>query len=704
MSRRSRQAIAYLSWLALIPIGSCSTDVLQRPRGDITPDAGIPPIAIPDAGRPDESAPIPPVITADGGGGGPCTKISCTPPGAQYCGLIGDGCGAVQNCGLCQDDWECSANICVGGPGCMPRSCQASESVKYCDKIGDNCGRELDCGGCEADQVCKSSICVPANGCVPLTCSGPRRPNYCGKISDGCGAILDCASCAMPQECGAAGLPNVCGIGPDKCTGISCTYAGGGQYCGRIGNGCGGVIDCGACSSGEACGSSGFPNICSFTKADGGPCTGLQCQIANCDGAKTTVSGTVYDPGGQVPLYNVVLYVPNAPLDPILTGASCDRCDSPVSGQPIAVALSDAQGNFRLANVPAGQNIPLVIQIGKWRRQITLPEVVPCQDNVYNDPALVRLPRNQSEGNIPKIAMGTGEADSLECLLRRIGISDSEFTNPTGTGRINLFSGQGGTSSYVMGGTFPPLNMLMGSAAVLAGYDMILLSCEGSNAYSRMTSTAFKQAMKTYVDQGGRAFIEHYHSSYLRGEAEPDPYTPTPFPPVATWDIDNNTGGNADYSIDTTFPKGNDFADWLLHVGASTTRATVFLNDVKHPALTLLPGMGQRWVYNAMSVPYFTFNTPIEQRQTPELQCGRFVQTGIHVANSADNQGTPFPNECKQQPLSAQEKVLEFLFFDLSSCIQPDGKPPTPPGTAPPPPPPPPPPPAPPPPPPPPPK
>ncbi|HMI87789.1 MAG TPA: hypothetical protein VK550_27070, partial [Polyangiaceae bacterium] len=687
MSRRNPLAVARWSWLAVVAIGSCSTDVPQRPpSGDTIPDSGIPPIAIPEAGRPDQS---PPVITVDsGGGGGTCPKVSCNPLGAQYCGLIGDGCGAVQTCPPCQNDWECSAGICVGGPGCNVRTCQASSTVNYCKKIGDNCGRELDCGECEPDQICKSNVCVPANGCVPIACSAARRPNYCGKISDGCGAILDCGDCAMPQECGAAGLPNVCGIGPDKCTGISCTYSGGGQYCGRIGNGCGGVLDCAQCASGEVCGSSGFPNICSFTSTtDGGACTGIQCQIVSCDGGtKTTISGTVYDPGGQVPLYNVVLYVPNAPLDPILTGASCDRCDSPVSGQPVSVALSDSQGKFTLVNVPSGQNIPLVIQIGKWRRQITLPEVVPCQDNVFNDPALVRLPRNQSEGNIPKIAMGTGEADSLECLLRRIGVSDTEFTNPTSTGRVNLFAGMNGTSSYVVGGAFPTLSTLMASATVLAGYDMILLSCEGSNAYSRMTSTAFKQALKAYVDQGGRAFLEHYHSSYLRGEAEPDPYTTTPFPAVATWDIDNATGGNADYNIDTSFPKGNDFADWLLQVGASTTRALVFLNDVKHPALTVLPGMGQRWVYNARSVPYFSFNTPIEQRGTPEMQCGRLVQTGIHVANSADSQGTAFPNGCKQQALSAQEKVLEFLFFDLSSCLQPDGKPPTPPGTAPPPP------------------
>jgi len=82
-----------------------------------------------------------------------------------------------------------------------------------------------------------------------------------------------------------------------------------------------------------------------------------------------------------------------------------------------------------------GTNIPLVIQIGKWRRQINATGSQGLQENVFNDPNLFRLPRNQSEAISRRIAIAAGDADRLQCLFTRIGV---ELRNsPTGRSRLH---------------------------------------------------------------------------------------------------------------------------------------------------------------------------------------------------------------------------------------------------------------------------
>src|SRR5262245_23579272 len=72
-------------------------------------------------------------------------------------------------------------------------------------------------------------------------------------------------------------------------------------------------------------------------------------RVACEDGATTSVSGTVYIPSGQLPLYNVMVYVPETELAPLPQGASCS-CE--ISGEPIVSTLTDASGRFVLEDVP----------------------------------------------------------------------------------------------------------------------------------------------------------------------------------------------------------------------------------------------------------------------------------------------------------------------------------------------------------------
>jgi hypothetical protein len=102
---------------------------------------------------------------------------------------------------------------------------------------------------------------------------------------------------------------------------------------------------------------------------------GLIDRLVECDeGATTSISGTVYIPSGELPVYGAVVYVPETELAPLTPGASCG-CD--ISGEPISSALTDPSGRFVLENVPVGDDVPIVVQVGDWRREVTLPLPLP---------------------------------------------------------------------------------------------------------------------------------------------------------------------------------------------------------------------------------------------------------------------------------------------------------------------------------------
>src|SRR5262249_6164040 len=205
---------------------------------------------------------------------------------------------------------------------------------------------------------------------------------------------------------------------------------------------------------------------------DGG-CVNYQCSQVSCPGGGTTsITGKIYDPAGNVPLYNAIVYVPNGQVQPFTPGVTCDRCGAITSGSPLVLTVTGADGSFRLDNMPTGTNIPLVIQIGRWRRQVTIPTVTACTSNPITDVNLLRLPRNKSEGDIPQMAIATGSADPFECLLLKMGIAASEFTPPTGAGRVHYYVSNG--KNLPPPGA-PAASTLWTDAGTLSNYDVVML-------------------------------------------------------------------------------------------------------------------------------------------------------------------------------------------------------------------------------------
>jgi hypothetical protein len=419
-----------------------------------------------------------------------------------------------------------------------------------------------------------------------------------------------------------------------------------------------GGVDSAAPNTGDGLGQDGV---------DAGRCEGLECAKARCEAGKSTrLEGRVLDPAGERPVYNAIVYIPNRELSPFEDKVSCDRCGVRVSGSPVAIAITGPDGRFVLDDVPALSELPLVVQVGRFRRQLKVPGPSACATSRLDDDA-VRLPRSRSEGDLPRFAVATGFADPFECLLRKIGIDDAEFTAPAEEGRVHLYRADGGVS--LRGSALPPATELWGDPARLSRYDVVVLPCEGGPHLETKPPTT-QQNLIDYTAKGGRAFITHYGYGWLRG-------APSPFDTTGEWALDKPVPDPAVGRVDTTFPKGLALAQWLVEVNASGGAGALSLKGTRNDLQSAKTGT-RAWVSvpESSSTQLVSFNTPL--LAAPDAQCGRVVYANFHVAESARS-GTDFPSNCVAGPLTAQEAALEFMLFDVGACVQPDADPPRPP-------------------------
>ena len=447
-------------------------------------------------------------------------------------------------------------------------------------------------------------------------------------------------------------------------------------------------------------------------------------------GMTATLTGKVYDPAGKNPLYNVYVYVPTTSLEPIPSGPVCTQCQAPASGSPMTSASTAADGTFTLANVPSGANVPIVLQLGKWRRHLTIST---CSGGPAPADGFFRLPRKQAEtspdDNIPLIAFTTG-CDAAECfLVGRVGIDASEFTPPTGTGRVHMYAGDG----------LGPALQLWSTLSDWMKYDIVFDACECApldRGGSGTTNLGYANFL-AYLNAGGRAFATHFFYNFFAdpmqcldgtgstgfltdagtvtfdaatGGASSSCHGQGALPMVASWEA--NTGqafapaamcpnsaalGVECMSIDTTIPKGAAFAQWYQAnnaqlggdggTGGGEAYGYVGLTDIRAdmgplPASLVSAGAATPWLYagdlgGAYDAYYMGFNTPVGAPLAQ--QCGRAIFSDVHLDGSGGDGA--FPSYCQAASAGhgSNELALEFLFFDLSSCVQDDTAPPPPP-------------------------
>lgn len=412
---------------------------------------------------------------------------------------------------------------------------------------------------------------------------------------------------------------------------------------------------------------------------------------AGAGGCVTQVSGTVLAPNGVDPIPGALIYVTREQAPALPSEVRCEPCGQPGTEQLelLAQTQSGASGAFTLTLTEdtIADTTALYIQKGRWRRRVEMVRPAACQ-RVTLDPRATRLPRDRSEGEIPSIAVGVGDYDAIECVLRHLGLAPREFSAPSGTGAVHLYD-----NTALRGGAPDPSATLLGlllAPARLRRYPMLLINCTDESQLALLDTPAVRANLLDYVAAGGRLYLSDWAYNLLAQQPRfadfvcfDDGGASCLAPPVFqaaarglatsfTAQVPDNLSieqaavlglstflGQPQISLDpAALPISMPLNGWALLREAGY--------DARYPALTWLRGRASG-AQRPLTVS-FDYPSPVLNASGA---CGRVLYTSPHTRERPPLPGPSersFPGYC-QSGVTPQERTLEYLIFEVSACI-----------------------------------
>jgi hypothetical protein len=404
--------------------------------------------------------------------------------------------------------------------------------------------------------------------------------------------------------------------------------------------------------------------------------------VTHCGATPTTITGTTLAPNMMDPLPGLV--VAAFPNDHVFSSAPTTvQCTTCVSGVPGALAFttSGADGTFTLMGSPldGGGTVTIVVISGGFRR-VVRNVTVPMCGTLALTAAQTSLPGATSGDDlIPRIAVAsvappagggtaTGDVnDKFAHVLDAIGITGYTRFGPDKTATSH---------------TPPDLITLMSSANMLSQYDVVIAPCGSLGNYavwnngSGPLSSAMVTNLQTWLGQGGRLYASDLSYEVVAQVA----------PSAITWAAGPSSHAGADpadvgMGVATATINANvddpGLLAWLQLVGAASAGSmTIPITDFRDPwgAIDSVPaanlmadshGAHHETVFVSGDVTWHTagsghhpLTVQADVADPSGNYCGRVVFSSYHVQTGTAG-----------QPLSPQERVLEYLFFQLSTCI-----------------------------------
>jgi len=379
----------------------------------------------------------------------------------------------------------------------------------------------------------------------------------------------------------------------------------------------------------------------------------LACAVVPSACAQTTTfTGTVYSPRGPAsgdPIPNILVFVedPNNPA-PTSFGKGISVPNGGCSVQPSLVPVTvlgnaitkpDGTFSFNVAGLLPNP-VRLFIQAGKWRavQAIPLNNIVVGGSNTYT----LSMPSVAVAGvsDLPNIAVVTGSADDVECIFPQIGISTNEVSDPTGTGHINFFSGNGASGEIISASGTPTETQLVNpsasSAIPLTNYDLVIFGCQGPNGRTEADASTYPENVVAYANSGGRVFATHWEYSWIQNATE--------WSPLASFSSSTSTSSvTTTGQLSTSYSGEPILAAWMNYIGAldiSPANLEFTLTSVFYENVLAVNPPAQTWVTlpNYSNSPnQFSFDTPLGANGTPTAALNFANSTSTFLTGDPDD-------------------------------------------------------------------
>ena len=392
----------------------------------------------------------------------------------------------------------------------------------------------------------------------------------------------------------------------------------------------------------------------------GGGCAGLQCQQIQCPGGGTTsLTGKVFAPNGTLPLYNAIVYVPNARAGRVhrrrhLRSLQRQRLGQIRSSSPPPTPT----GSFTLTNVPVGSEHPA----RHPARQVAPATYDPERAGLRVDAARRQRRRAAEEPHGGRHAED-GDRDRLGRSVRVPAAQDRHRPGRDhravdgGVAHPLLHAAHNSPGGIISGNTPDGTMLYGGSGATLLRYDVVMLPCEGGE-FDQSAGTA---NIANYVNAGGRVFTTHYSYDWWHYDGQPVRQ--------GRHELDARSSATTTTTriqapLDTLLPEGAGLRAVAGRRRRHAARPTGKLDIAqgRHDITGVNPTYAQAWVnydfgtaQGGPGVMHLTFNTPLDAPKddmgVPQY-CGRAVYSDFHVTANALVPGAPatqwsFPSACK---------------------------------------------------------